>query len=717
MNNLDWYLAVLFRHARLILVTAGVSIGSALFFSSLIIPQYTASAQILLDPKRQNLLGPDAISATSELLLDAASIDGQIVIIKSRSLLTRVAEEFGLAYELGFGVALQPSLLSRIKSQIMRTKTNDDDDIVGSVKIGVDQKEQLKRGVLRAVNVLQGGLSVARVGRANVLEIKYSSPDRQKAADIANALADAYIADQMDSRRQAALRASELLADIIQRLGTELRASEARVARFRSENNLVSAIPGTPGEQQVPELNSKLLAARAETTEKKAKYDQAQRVVAEGGNLQSIPDVIHSGVISALRSARAEISRREADLTAKYGERHPAVVSVHAELLANEQQIKAEVSRIITNLKNDYDVAKMREASLEQSLGVSGNDRTDSTVAMRLRELERIVNTNKALYDLYLTKAKISDEQANIEIPQARVIARATLPDSPSYPSKSRFASLGLVFGLVGGVGVAFLTELLRAGFVTPQEVERELGRLVLASVPSLTESDLKASGGLILPHIYLAKKPVSRFGEEIRALRARVQMCDAGNVPKIVQVASALRHEGKTTIAMSVAQSAGMTFRRVLLVDADLRLSAITKTFGLMGKPGLVDLLLGSTSFESAIHKAADATFFIIGRGTSTANAPDLLASNRMEALFQQLKAAFDYIVLDSPAIEMVIDATVLAKCADKVVFVTQWNKTPRNIAAQALRQLQRQKEVAGIVLNQVDVELSRRYTSYNHA
>jgi capsular exopolysaccharide synthesis family protein len=236
----------------------------------------------------------------------------------------------------------------------------------------------------------------------------------------------------------------------------------------------------------------------------------------------------------------------------------------------------------------------------------------------------------------------------------------------------------------------------------------------VLASVPMLTEKDLQIDKSRIIPHTYLVKKPQSWFGEEIRTLRASIQLSDVNSLPRVILVTSAVAGEGKSTIAMSIAQSAGTNFPRVLFVDCDLRRSAVTKLFGLINKPGLVDVLAGSIPVEYAIHKSVGASFFIIGRGASTLNPPDLLSSGRMEMLLQQLKATFDYVVLDSPAIGLVIDATVLTKLVDKIVFVTRWNETPRDIVARAVKQLQRQKKVSGIVLNQVDTKLNRRYGGY---
>ena len=257
--DLNWYLEVLFRHVRMILGMAGICLALALFIVFLIVPEYTASSQILLDPRKQNLLGPEAI--TSELILDSAAVDGQIALIKSRSLLTRVVEDEKLALEPGFGADPPPSLLSEIRSQMPWGDSSDSD--LNPPNAMTVQQEKLARGTLRAVNLLQRQISVARVGRANVLEIKYTSPNRQKAAQIANAVANAYITDQLESRYLAARRASEWLADRIVRLGSELRASEAEVARFRAENNMVGAVSGALGDAQLSELNAKLVAAES----------------------------------------------------------------------------------------------------------------------------------------------------------------------------------------------------------------------------------------------------------------------------------------------------------------------------------------------------------------------------------------------------------------------------------------------------------------------
>jgi capsular exopolysaccharide synthesis family protein len=202
----------------------------------------------------------------------------------------------------------------------------------------------------------------------------------------------------------------------------------------------------------------------------------------------------------------------------------------------------------------------------------------------------------------------------------------------------------------------------------------------------------------------------VSQFGEAIRSARAGVQMSDVDQPPKIIQVSSAVAGEGKSTIAISIAQSAAISLRRVLLVDCDLRLPAISKTFRLDRKPGLVDLLTGSS--DASIVRDPLTGIFVMGAGSFTQNPPDLLSSARMRVVIEQLAASYDYVVLDSPPVGPVIDAVVLSRIVDKVVFVVSWNETPRELVIRAAKQFAQEKKIAGIVLNRVDP--GQRYGSY---
>jgi exopolysaccharide transport family protein len=686
--------------SRVILSVSAAIVLLTIFIVFTITPRYTATVQILLDPHKQNVIGPEAL--IGELPFDQTSVENQVGLIQSPALLARVVANENLVLDAEFGRNAPRSFLTGLRSLFSASPEaaeNPDNAKGRSGSISDDARA--------SIAALQAQLSVDRVGRTYILAIHLTSLTPEKSARLADAIANAYIVDQLEARFEAARQTSEWLSGRLERLRSELRQSEAAVARFRTEHNLGAEATAAVSEAQLAEVNNRLAAARAETAEKKAKFDQAQRILQEGGNLQSLPDVGRSTIMQNLKAQQADISRREADLVARYSDHHPAVINVRSERQDNERQIRAEINRIVVNLQNDYDVAKSRQESLEKSAGVSARGGgIDNAVAIQLRELERVAAANKSLYESFLSKFKLSEEEANLKIREARIIAPATLPDSPSYPRKLLIIGWALVFGFGAGTGTGFLLEALRKGFTTPEEIEESTGLPVLASVPLLSEKDLIVDGTKITPRQYLPAKPLSHFGEAIRSMRAGIQMSDVDRPPKLIQVSSSVAGEGKSTLAIALAQSAATAYERVLLVDCDLRLPSTSRTFKLEKSPGLVDLLTASR--EPSIVRDPKSGINVIGAGSFTQNPPDLLSSERMRALIERLAVSYDFIVLDSPPIGPVIDAVVLSRLVDKLVLVVSWNETPREMIFRTVKQLAEPRKICGIVLNQIDAKQS---------
>jgi exopolysaccharide transport family protein len=701
-----WF--VLLRRSRVILGIAASVLLLSVFVVFAITPRYTSTAQILLDPRKSNIIGGEMIADAPS---DLTAIDNQMALLQSRAFLAWVAEREKLLSDEEFGGVPQKSVLAQIRSVFSSAPGE------GNAEAPVGS--ELRRAELfRSAGRLASAVTVERIGRTYILAIGVTSRSPEKAVRLANAIANAYIVDQLEARFESARRATEWLGDRLERLRNELRDSETAVIRFRAENNLGAVATGAVSESQAADINLRLVMARSETSEKKVRLDQAQRIIAEGGNQQAIPDVVRSPIMPGLKTQLGQISQREADLIARYGDRHPSIVNVRAEKQDVERQIRVETNRVLANLKNDYDIAKSRQDALEKSLGVlTGSNGIDNAIALKLRELERTAAANKALYESFLSRFKLSEEQANLEIKEVRIISPAAAPSGPSFPRRGLIVSLALAFGLAAGVGTAFLLEALSRGFTTPGEVEDMLELPTLASVPLLTNDDLDVDGRRLSPPAYLLRKPLSRFSEAIRSLRAGIQMSDVDAPPKVVQMTSVVAGEGKTTVAIAFAQSAATSSPRVLLIDCDLRRPAVTKLFKLEKRPGLVDLLMGTATGDRAIVRDTSSGIYVIGAGSSTQNPPDLLSSVRMQGLLLQLRDAYDCIVLDSPPVGPVVDAVVLAQAVDKAIFVIAWNETPRDMVAHAIKQLQGGKKVAGIVLNRVDTKQSTRYGGYYYS
>ena len=437
-----------------------------------------------------------------------------------------------------------------------------------------------------------------------MLSISVTSADPVRAAKFANAIADAYVVEKLDARFEAAKRAEGWLSDRLVELRKQLRASEEAVAQFRADHGLVQA--GTAvslSQQQLSELNAKLVDARADVAQKKARVDLLNSILKGGGSIQSLPDLPNSPELAALRTQDADLSQKEAELVARYSDQYPLVVNVRAEHRDLQRRIAAELQKSAASVTNEYELAKARADAIEQSLReATGQSGLDEKTAITLRELERTAAVNKNLFEDFLERAKVTGEQATFEARDARVITPASPPGAPSYPRKSRFITLALIFGLFLGVGSAVAKDKLSGGFATPRQIEDMLQVPLLASVNVMNAKELTVKGKAVQIPFYPAVMPLGRFSEAIRMLRSGIQMANVDNPPKAIQVTSTVPNEGKTTLAMSLAVSAATSGLKVLFVDSDLRHTSASNFFGLVKQPGLVNVLVGEVNPQDVI-------------------------------------------------------------------------------------------------------------------
>lgn len=693
----------LLRRWSLMLMVAATVFASALVVYFTITPTYTSTAEVLLDSSSRVGLGEE-LSPLGEKTV----MDDQIAIITSVNFLRRVVDHEKLNDDDEFGKA-ELSILTRLK---MLVGFAPPPAAVPQAAPGEDV-DPVTRGTIGRLKL---AMTIARKPRSSIITIAVTSENRVKAARIANAIADAYITDQLESRFDAARRASSWLTERLQSLRDALRASEEAVVKFRSENNLVAVGSKTLNDQQLSEVNAELVQIQTEAAAKKAKYEQARDLVESGGKVDAIPDVIRSAVISDLRGRLASVSAREADLVSRYGERHPLVVNVRAERREIERLINTEIQRIIVNLKNDYDVAQTRADAMEANVAAaSGQAGTESALTVRLRELERDAQANRTLYETFLTQAKLTSERSEVNIQDARIITPALPAGAPTAPSRSLFLGAGAALGLVVGFGVAILLDLLNSGFTSPRQVEEQTGLPVLSSVEWADFPEGETGGGVAVLK-FLVDKPLSRFSESIRSLRAGVQMSDVDNPPQVVEITSASPGEGKTSLAISLAVSAATSGKRALLIDCDLRRPSISQQFGLTDRPGLVELLAQTASAEGILHRDKLSGVYVLGSGAKTQSPPDLLGSARMQHLIDQLRQSFDLIIVDAPPIGPVADASVLAAVADKVVFVVRWGVTAREFVRHSLERIPGDRKVCGIAFNMVDLRRTPRYGRYSY-
>jgi polysaccharide biosynthesis transport protein len=693
--DLRQYLNFVWRNWMFIAAVTAVAFLIGVVYLVRAVPLYTASTQVLLE-RHEKAPGLDAGVGDSRFD-DDSYLENQLAILGSNSLLRRVVLKERLA---------DPPPNAREPQSTDVTKA----DVAKDVSAAAAENPSIRNGI----NGLRGALNISRNGQGQVLNISITWDDPVRAAQLANAVADAYVVDQLDARLESAKRASGWLNDRIVELRQQLRDSEEIVARFRKEHGLTRSGPTVAlNDQQLADLNGKLIAARTDAAEKKARVDFIADLAAGKKTLDSLPDSLQStsSMMGALRQKLADASQREADLLARYNRTYPAVVNVEAEKRDIERTIAVETQRMAGSVKSDYALAKARLDAIQQAMDeATGQGASDNDVAIRLRELERTAAVNKTLFEEFLQKAKVTDEQSTFRARDVRVIMPAQA-GGKSFPDTRKVLMTALLAGLGLGVGGAFAMEMLRAGFTSPREVEEALGIPVLASVRRLKKSELVKDGKNIQVPFYQIHQPLSQFSESMRTLRSSIHMSDVDQPPRVIHVTSALPGEGKTTIAVSLAISAALAGRKVVLVDADLRHPAASRFFKLEKENGLVDLLTGAGNTDSVLRFYKDLKLTIIPAGSRSLNPPDVLGSERMKGLIAQLKETFDYVVVDTPPVGPVVDAVIVANLADKTILVVEWASTPRELVETSVKQVSTQKRVAGVVFNFVNQDRAQKY------
>lgn len=689
------------RRIQLIASVTGVCTVLALLASLLMTPIYRAETVVLLEPRQTDVV--DAESVVSSLTAGSEALRSEMDIIQSRAVINRVIAKLQLEGNDEFNPGGKKSLLSYLNPFSWIAPPADDEA----------RRE-------RTLSMVAGGISkrlhVENDGRSYSIHISFDSREPKMAALVANTFADEYLVDQLEAKYEATARANKWLSERLAEIKQQVEASERAVEEFREKNNLIDVEDGkTIAARQMEDINNQLSEARGATSQAEAKLRAAQAMVKSRNGIEGAAEVLSSPLIQNLQEKAADMRRNETELASKYGPLHPKMVNAHAQYQDLQNKIAEEVHKVILGLTNEVDIARAKETALEEQLhkheGRAGVEMKDSVT---LRQLQREAAANRTLYESFLNRFKETAQQADLQIPDSRIIARADVPVQASYPKKLLFMLVGALIGGILGVILAYLVEYFDRGFRSAAQVEQAAGIAVVGLVPDLRDVTKRA------PEDYVLEKPTSSFGEALRTVRTAIHFSNVDQPPKVVMITSATPGEGKTTFCLSLARTLAKSGNRILLIDADLRRSRIGQAMGLTQvNGGLSALLAGNKGFADVVVTDPDMpNLHVIAAEGKTPNAQDLLGSHQMEMVVKEAAAQYDLVIIDTPPVLAVSDSAMVARIADTSIFIVRWAEVSQDLVLQALKQFKGFNcKIAGIVLTQVNLTEHAKYTdSYYH-
>jgi uncharacterized protein involved in exopolysaccharide biosynthesis/Mrp family chromosome partitioning ATPase len=691
------------RHARRIGSTAVVLF---IVFASLILlmtPHYSGTAIVLVDPRQQRVLQSDAV--LSGIGNDMAAVDSQVEVIQSAPIALKVISELKLDQDPEFLPA--NGILELLRS------------IVG------DRSESRMQYVLSR---FASNLKVRRRGVTYILEIEFLSRSPEKAARIANAIANAYVDQQAAAKSSATSDASKWLGDRLADLRKQARDAEAAVALYKAEKGLVNTgEKRSVVEQQLADTNQQLTLARLRVEETRARLKQIEKASSNPAAKNSLVDALSSPVIAALRAQYTLAAKNSAELAQSLGPLHPAIRTSEAELSAISRQIDMEIGRLSLGVRQEFETAQERERSLEASLGklktaMASNDQ--STV--RLHELERESEAAQAILQRSLARYKETKEQEGVQAVEVRVISPAAVPLAPTGPNRKLLLAIAAMASVLLALAITVVIDgagPILGGSRRSVNKEDVAGLPVLGYLPDVSVRDkataaswasrIEADADDVAPSRRSPGLSASPFVEAVRRLASDFTLVHPER-PYILAIAGASAGCGASAVASALADSLAQMRNAVLLVDATMR----TVRHGeARQRFGLHQAIQASLSIDFAISKGGRGSADILHCGfASPTDFADVLDSDVIGAIVNKLRMKYGVIVVDTGAPVTAVQGQRFIALADSALLVVPADG-PSVAGSREFRNAVElcYDKLDGAILNKVDPDAYRDHARYS--
>lgn len=571
----------------------------------------------------------------------------------------------------------------------------------------------------RLIRIFESALDVQLMNGTRIVQVGFESSDPGLAARVVNALVSNYTEYNFLTKFDATRQASAWMEQRLAELKDKMEKSQQALVDYERNNSIV-AVGGDQNvmEQRLGNLAQDLTQAQNDLAEKQSLYQLAQANPDEVGVLLQDP------LLQTLQGKLGDLQTQYADTLAQYGPNFPKVVRLRDQIQKIGSLMDQQRKQVLDRIHHDYQAALGREKLLagrvdEQKAAIGQANQ----LQIQQNILKHEFQTNQDLYDGLLLHVKNAMVSAGMHANNVHVIDHALVPTTPVRPRRGREIAVGLVVGLMLGITIAFVQEGFDSSVKNADDVERYIPAPALAVIPSAGSVGPRAAWGAIAGAVAplrngavglaVTRTPSSPIAEAFRTLRTSILLSTAPRPPQTILVTSSQPEEGKTSTSLNLAQSLAQRGGKVLIIDSDLRKPGIAKGLGLQAAKGLSGVITGAYPLDEAlVYVEPPLNLWVLTSGPNPPNPAELLSSPAMEDLLKELKSRFDYLVLDSPPLLAVTDATVLSAIVDGVVLVVESGVTPRNALIRSFRMLHDAGgRVLGTVINKMDLRRDGYY------
>lgn len=704
--DLRKYLDIILRRRWTVISITLIAAALSLIISFVTRPVYKARGTVMIE-KEPNILSFEDIFQIETFRDDY--FQTQYKLLQSRSLAERTIERLKLWEKKEFSGSKTPTA-DDLKNPVFRQKM---------------------------VDKFLGRLEVKPIRMTRLVEVAFKAHDPTLASDCVNALFDSFVDMNIEAKYETTEQATEFLSEQIEELKKEISQKEQELQNYGQEKDIVIlSDKETTMLDKISELNKALTEAQIDRVRKESYYNGIKNASPD-----FIPEAMNNPLIQRLREDYLKLSREYAKMQEKFQPEYPEMQRLKAELDSARELLKNETQRLIKAAYADYQAALKKEVSLKELFEQQKEEafRLNSS-AILYNSLKIELENKKNLLESLLKRQSetgVSARLKGLRTSNIRIVDRADLPLRPDSPRKFRNLLLALFLGLFGGLGLALVMEYLDNTVKSAEDIERYSGLPTLGVVPVFDE-DATLNG-----HYYAYRSgeeeeegrkkkkkerdkaesenggeprsielishfaPDSTFAESYRSLRTALLLSGPLASLKSLIITSPLPNEGKSVTISNLAVSLAQMEKKVLLMDADLRRPKQHRIFNLKNHDGLSNYLTMGLELNKLIKTTLVPSLYFINSGPVPPNPAELLASDRMKALLDRLKAAFDFILIDTPPILSVTDAQVLGKMVDGLVLVVQADRTPREALKQTREVIDLlQLKTYGVVINALNLD-----------